>query len=157
MRADPESAKKTVKVSIFCALLGSVHAKAARRMMKLTPCLCMFNWLMMSHFILTMKKRSSLLKYYFLTHFFTLKVTNWSICLHFFTTFRVKEVKIRFPQFCLLALFVWNNALCFVFVYCARNWFMFVEAQWLHVLHISDHIMMCGKVTLCEFVIVKAQ
>jgi len=37
-RADPESAKKTVKMSIFIALLGSVSTKAASRMlMKLTP------------------------------------------------------------------------------------------------------------------------
>jgi len=36
--ADPESAKKTDKLSVFLALLGSVHIKAARRtLMKLTP------------------------------------------------------------------------------------------------------------------------
>jgi len=35
---DPESAKKTVKLSIFFALLGSEQAKAARKMLiKLTP------------------------------------------------------------------------------------------------------------------------
>jgi hypothetical protein len=40
MRTDPESAKKTVKLSVFFALLGSAHLKAAHRMlMKLTQCL----------------------------------------------------------------------------------------------------------------------
>ena len=35
---DPKSAKKTVKLSSFFALLGSAHVKAARRMLvKLTP------------------------------------------------------------------------------------------------------------------------
>ena len=38
MRADPKSAKKTVKLSSFIALLGSASVKAAFRMlMKLTP------------------------------------------------------------------------------------------------------------------------
>jgi len=38
--ADPESAKKTVKLSVFFALLGSTHAKADRRMlMNLTLCI----------------------------------------------------------------------------------------------------------------------
>jgi len=36
--ADPKSAKKTVKLSVFFVLLGSACAKAAHRMlMKLTP------------------------------------------------------------------------------------------------------------------------
>jgi len=35
---DPESAKKTVKLSVIFALLGSASAKTARRMLvKLTP------------------------------------------------------------------------------------------------------------------------
>ena len=38
MRADPKSAKKTVKLSSFIALLGSAGVKAARRMLvKSTP------------------------------------------------------------------------------------------------------------------------
>jgi len=38
IRADPESAKNTVKLSIFFALFGSVCVKAANRaLMKLTP------------------------------------------------------------------------------------------------------------------------
>ena len=37
-RADPNSAKKTVKLSSFIALLGSSHVKAARKMLvKKTP------------------------------------------------------------------------------------------------------------------------
>ena len=37
-RADPKSAKKTVKLSSFFALFGSGHIKAARKMLvKLTP------------------------------------------------------------------------------------------------------------------------
>jgi len=39
-QADPEIAKKTVKLSVFFALLGSAQAKAARTefmLMKLTP------------------------------------------------------------------------------------------------------------------------
>ena len=42
MRADPKSAKKTVKLSNFIALLGSACAKVACRMLvKLTPDLSM--------------------------------------------------------------------------------------------------------------------
>jgi len=38
MHADPENAKKIVKLLVFFALLGSAHVKAARRtLMKLTP------------------------------------------------------------------------------------------------------------------------
>jgi hypothetical protein len=38
--ANPDSTKKTVKLSVFFVLLGSALAKAACRMlMKLTPCL----------------------------------------------------------------------------------------------------------------------
>ena len=38
LRADPKSTKKTVKLSSFFALLGSLRVKAARRMLvKLTP------------------------------------------------------------------------------------------------------------------------
>jgi len=38
MCTDPKSAKKTVKLSVFFALLGYVRAKAARKMLvKLTP------------------------------------------------------------------------------------------------------------------------
>jgi len=41
MRADPKSIKKTVMVSVFFALSGSVLEKAAHRtLMKLTPCHC---------------------------------------------------------------------------------------------------------------------
>jgi len=41
--ADPQSAKKTVKLSVFFALSGSAHAKAGRKtMMKLTPSLSLF-------------------------------------------------------------------------------------------------------------------
>jgi len=37
--ADAERAKKTVKLSVFFALSGSAHAKAAHRtLMKLTSC-----------------------------------------------------------------------------------------------------------------------
>jgi len=36
--ADPKSVKKSVKLSVFFALSGSAHAKAAHRtLMKLTP------------------------------------------------------------------------------------------------------------------------
>ncbi len=39
MRADPKSVKKTVKLLVFFALLGSDCAKAARKtLMNLTPC-----------------------------------------------------------------------------------------------------------------------
>jgi len=38
MRTDPESAKQTVKMSIFCVLMGSVRSKAVHRpLMNLTP------------------------------------------------------------------------------------------------------------------------
>ncbi len=38
MRADPESVKMTVKLSIFFAISGSLHVKAGHRtLMKLTP------------------------------------------------------------------------------------------------------------------------
>jgi len=38
MHTDPENTKKTVKLSIFSALLGSAHVKGDHRMlMKLTP------------------------------------------------------------------------------------------------------------------------
>ncbi len=33
MHAVPESAKKTVKLSVFLALLGSAHAKAAHKLL----------------------------------------------------------------------------------------------------------------------------
>jgi len=45
MHTDPKRAKKTVKLSVFIALLGSAHAKAARRILvKLTPVRALFGF-----------------------------------------------------------------------------------------------------------------
>ena len=65
MHADPERAKKTVKLSSFFALSGSARVKAARRMlMKLTPVLLSHNCqvLFFGYFLFTSHRSTANMK-----------------------------------------------------------------------------------------------
>ena len=123
--ADPKSAKKTVKLSSFIALLGSARVKAARRtLVKLTTGLQMW-----SHPKKTLRKRAKAGKYVTLCH----TVSHWILLVILFHTM---------PNCIRLYHIVSPCATLYHSVSC-----------WIILCYISSHgVILCHTLLLCHTV-----